>query len=130
MPHSRKRIPLAHSLLSAGASLEIGDDYSLLDVNDLICRGRDDFLVFVVTGDSMREDIQPGYLVFVNALKEPENGDTVAVSINNETCIKIFQRHGGHLYLVPKNSEYEPRRVYPTDNLYVMGVVRGHLAVY
>lgn len=130
MSHSHRRIPLAHSLLSAGAAVEIDDGYALLDVNALITQGRDDFLAFVVTGDSMREDILPGNIVFIDPHREPQNGDVVAVNINGANCIKIFEREHQRLYLVPKNGDFAPREVKPSDNFHLLGVVTSHLAVY
>lgn len=131
MPHtSGKRIPLAYSLLSAGAAIEITDDgYALLDVNALLTGGREGCIAFVVTGDSMREDILPGYIVFIDTLSEPRNGDTVAINVNGQNCIKVFEHKQG-LRLVPKNGDYPTYEVQPSDATHVLGVVRGHVAVY
>lgn len=131
MPNSHRAIPLAFSFLSAGHAVEIQDDgYALLDVNELISGGREGFLAFIVTGDSMRGDILPGYIVFIDPNREPRNGDTVAVSINGETCIKVFERTATQLYLVPKNADYQAREVRPSDTLHILGVVTSHLSVY
>lgn len=132
MPHSSSApIPLAHSLLSAGPAVEICEDgYALLDVNQLITGGREGWMSFIVTGDSMRDDILPGYIVFIDSFAEPKNGDTVAVNINGQNCIKIFERTEHRLTLVPKNGDFQPREVTPDDSLHVLGVVRRHLAMY
>lgn len=127
---SQTKIPLATSLLSAGATAEVCDDYALLDVNQLLTGNRDGCLALIVTGDSMRGDILPGYIVIIDPNQEPQNGDTVVVSINGETCIKIFQQHERKLFLVPKNDEYPVREVQPTDYLHILGKVTGHVAVY
>lgn len=130
MPHSHQQMPLAHSLLSAGQAAEVYDDgYTLLDINALITGGREGFLAFIITGDSMREDILPGSVVFIDPYREPKNGDTVAVTINGQNCIKIFER-SERLYLVPRNVEYEPQEVRSSDELYILGVVKAHLAVH
>ena len=131
MPTSQQAIPLALSLLSAGPAVELHDDgYVLLDTNLLLTGGRDGCLAFIVTGDSMRDDIQPGYVVVIDPNREPRNGDAVAVCINNETCVKIFEREQQRLYLVPKNGEYPTREVRADDSLHILGVVVGHLAIY
>lgn len=132
MPYSHgKLIPLAYSLLSAGPAVEMTDDgYALLDVNALITGGREGWLSFIVTGDSMRADILPGYIVFCDSYAEPQNGDTVAVNINGENCIKIFERTERRLRLVPKNGDFPSREVTPDDSLHILGVVRRHLAMY
>ena len=130
MPHTLcKQIPLAYSLLSAGPGVQVCDDgFALLDLNFLITGGRENFLAFVITGDSMREDIHPGNIVFVDPNAEPQNGDTVVVNINGENCIKIFERSVTRLYLVPMNDAYPTREVRPTDTFHVLGVVKSHLA--
>jgi SOS-response transcriptional repressor LexA len=127
---SSKPIPLAYSLLSAGPAVEIDDGYALLDVNKLISGGREGCVAFVVTGESMREDILPGYIVFVDTNKEARSGDTVVVSINGEICVKILKHEQQRLYLVPKNGSYPVREVQPSDSFHILGVANGHLAVY
>lgn len=131
MPTSHKAIPLAYSLLAAGPAVELHDDgYVLLDTNQLLTGGREGCLAFIVTGDSMRDDIQPGYIIVIDPNKEPKNGDAVAVSINNETCVKIFERTEQRLYLVPKNGDYPTREVKASDSLHILGVVTGHISIY
>lgn len=130
MSHSQRHIPLADSLLSAGHAVEIADGYALLDINELLTGGREGCLALVVTGESMKEDIFPGSIVVIDPHKEPQNGDAVAVSINNETCVKLFERHKQRLYLVPKNPDYPVREVKATDALHILGVVLSHFAVY
>lgn len=124
-----KPIPLAYGLLSAGPAVMLTDDgYALLDLNFLVSGGREGCLAFVVTGDSMKPDIHQGNLVFIDTNREPRNGDFVAVSINNETCIKRFEREQQRLYLVPANGEYPTREVKANDSFHVLGVVTSHFA--
>jgi DNA polymerase V len=127
---SHRKIPLAISLLSAGVAVEVSDDFELLDVNDLICRGRDGFVAFMVTGDSMVDFIHPGYLVFVDTYCEPKNGDIIVAAVDGKNCVKYFQHKGNGLYLVSQNPNYKPVRVCESDDFTVVGVVRGHLAIY
>jgi len=127
---SRSLMPLANSLLSAGAAAEVSDDYDLLDVNEMITKGREGFVAFVITGDSMVDAIRPGYIVFVDSFSEPRNGDTVAACVNGKNCIKIFDRKPNGLYLVSANANYSPKEIQATDSFFILGVVKGHLAVY
>jgi DNA polymerase V len=131
MPHSATaRIPLAHSLLSAGPAVEITDDgHTMLDVNALIARNRK-CLALVVTGDSMRPDIHPGYIVFIDPTLRPRNGDTVVASVNGETCVKVFEQLHCGLFLVPKNADFPTKEVQPSDRFHILGVVKAHLCVY
>jgi SOS-response transcriptional repressor LexA len=130
MIHSNRQTPLAFSLIPAGTAIEICEDgYGLLDVNALITNDRECF-AFVVTGESMADDIHPGNIVFIDPNMEPRNGDIVAVNINGQNCIKIFARTDHKLYLVPKNGDYPVLEVKPTDTFHVLGVVKAHLAMH
>jgi len=127
---SAHRVPLALSLISAGPAAEIGEDFRLLDINELVTRGREGYIAFELTGDSAIPDIQPGNLVFVDTWAMPRNGDVIASSVNGLTCIKIFQNSSKGLYLISKNTAYKPREITEKDTFHVLGVVRGHLAIY
>ena len=129
-PHSARTIPMATSMISAGLATEIVEDFQMLDINELVTKGRDGFVSFEVTGDSMVDNIHPGYLVFVDSWAEPKNGDIIASSVNGLTCIKIFQHSPHGLFLVSTNKNYLPRQVTAGDSFRVLGVVRGHLALY
>lgn len=128
--HSHRTLPLAQSLLSAGPASEILENFALLDLNALVTKNREGFVAFTITGDSMVPTVQTGNIVFVDTWAEPRNGDIVAAECNGLTCIKIFQNGNKGLYLVSANPEYKPRKITPTDNFRVLGVVKGHLAVY
>ena len=127
---SRRKIPFAFSPLAAGDPLEIFEDYELLDINDLITSGREGFIAYRVTGDSMLEYIKPGYIVFVDPYCEPQCGDVIVSRVNEKNCVKIFQKNREGLYLISANKEYKPRRVTKMDDFQILGVVKGHLAVY
>lgn len=127
---SKRRIPLALSLLSAGSAIEIAEDFDLLDINEMITKGRDGFIAFVVTGDSMVPDIRPGYIVFVDSWSEPQNGDIVVSCVNDRINVKKFLRRPGELFLVPSNGRHHAHRIRAEDDFKIVGVVRGHLAVY
>lgn len=127
---SKHKIPLALSLLAAGDASEVCEDYELLDINELITGGREGYVAYRVTGDSMLESIKPGYIVFVDPYCEPKLGDTIVSRINGKNCVKIFERNRKGLYLISANKAYKPRRVTKLDDFQILGVVKGHLAVY
>ena len=127
---SRREIPFADNLIAAGAAVEIGETHTLLDVNALITRGRDGFIAFEVTGDSMVGHIHAGNIIFVDTWAEARNGDVVAATVAGLTCVKIFQQTHRGLYLVSANKDYKPREITAQDSFAVLGVVRGHLALY
>jgi SOS-response transcriptional repressor LexA len=128
--HSHRQLPLALSLIAAGNAAEITDDYELLDINSLITNGREGYVAFEVTGDSMVDKIPPGSLVFVDSYAEPQNGSIVAVSVNGRTCIKIFKHSGAGLYLVSTNRDYPAKEVTNSDNFHILGVVKAHLGFH
>lgn len=127
---SKKLVPLAYSLLSAGDAAEVSDDYELLDINEMITKGREGFIAYPITGDSMIAGIQPGSVVFVDPYCEPKNGDIVACCVNGRNNVKIFKRTSTHLYLVSANKKYSPKEVTARDSFHVLGVVRGNLTLY
>jgi SOS-response transcriptional repressor LexA len=132
MAHTNSRkIPLANTYLPAGQAVEPSDDgYALLDLNFLITSGREDYLAFVVTGDSMSDEIRPGYIVIIDPIKAPINGDLVVACINGRNCIKMFYLEPPKLFLVSNNPEHVPIEVHQSDSLDILGVVKAHLALH
>lgn len=128
--HSTRNTPLAYSWISAGAGADIGEDYRLLDINELVTNGREGFAAYEVTGNSMVDHIQPGNLVFVDTWAEPKNGDIIASSVNGDTCVKIFQSGTRGLFLISSNKAYTPREITSNDQFHVLGVIRGHLGLH
>lgn len=129
-PQTKHPMPLAMSLIAAGPAVEIGEDYQLLDINALITGGREGFGAYELTGDSADPDIRHGNIIFVEFTAEPRNGQFVAATVNGLTCVKEFQHTQRGLYLISKNKSYPPRHINATDSFEILGVVRGHLAVY
>jgi repressor LexA len=66
------------------------------------------FLLKVV-GDSMIEAaISDGDWVVVRQQPDADNGDIVAAMIDAEATVKTLQRRDGHVWLLPRNSAYQP----------------------
>lgn len=127
---SARQIPIALSLLSAGRAVEITDDHDLLDLNFAITGGREGFVAFPVTGDSMVDEIRPGHIVFVDTFREAQNGDIVVSCVNGRNNIKKFEKRPTGLYLVPKNRSFQTTQVLESDDFHILGVVRGHMRIY
>ena len=127
-PSSTTTIPLAHSLLSAGAGFEVSEDFEPLDVNQLITGNREGFIAFILDGTSMLPHIRSGDLVFVDTWAVPRNGDTVVCNVNGQNNVKVFENSNRGLFLVPKNGAFAARKIKPTDSFTVVGVVRAHLS--
>ncbi|MCM4080010.1 transcriptional repressor LexA [Paractinoplanes hotanensis] len=74
-----------------------------------------------VKGDSMIEAaICDGDTVVVRQQQVADNGDIVAAMIDGEATVKVFQRTGGHIELVPRNAAYD---VIPGDDAVILGKV-------
>jgi SOS-response transcriptional repressor LexA len=127
---SHQMMPLGISSISAGPAAWIADEHILIDLNSLITKGREGFMALTVTGDSAEPHIQAGNIIFVDTQAEPRNGEMVAAVINGLTCIKKFHRTECCLRLVSENEKYAPREITAADNFHVLGVVKGHMAVY
>ena len=127
---ARKGVPLALSKISAGPSTEIMTEHSQLDINALVTGGREGFVAYEVTGDSMADQIPPGSIIFVDTWVEPRHGDVIASSVNGLVNVKIFQQtQNGRLYLVPANEKYAPREITNQDSFQILGVVKSCLSV-
>lgn len=127
---SKRKTPLALSSLSAGEPSEICEDYELLDINELITGGKEGIVSYHVTGDSMREDIKPGDVVFADPYRQPENGDVIVSRINGKNNIKIYKSNSNKLFLVSKNKAYPAREVTAIDDFHILGVVLAHIGFH
>lgn len=128
--HSKRRIPLAASPLSAGPAIEITGEHQMLDINELITGGREGFVAYPVTGDSMLDRIPPGSIVFVDTWAEPRHGSIIAADVDGLVCVKVFECSDRGLYLVSSNAEYIPRKITRNESFHILGVVKSHLALH
>ena len=86
--------------------------------------GEGDLIMLKVAGDSMIDAaITDGDWVVVRRETDVENGDIVAATLDGvevEGTVKTFKRSGGHVWLVPQNSAYQPIL---GDNAIIVGKV-------
>lgn len=83
--------------------------------------GRGDVFGLRVRGDSMVDAaICDGDIVVVRRQHEAHSGQIVAAMIEDEATVKVYRRRNGHVYLEPRNPEYE---VIDGDNAVVLGIV-------
>ncbi|MET0238016.1 MAG: transcriptional repressor LexA [Kibdelosporangium sp.] len=74
-----------------------------------------------VRGDSMIDAaICDGDIVVVKQQPEAHSGQIVAAMIDDEATVKVYRRRNGHVFLEPRNPEYE---VIDGDTAVVLGVV-------
>ncbi len=71
--------------------------------------GDGDLFMLEVSGDSMIDAaICDGDWVVVRRQPVAENGEIVAAMIDGEATVKTFQKKDGHIWLLPRNSNYAP----------------------
>lgn len=78
------------------------------------------FLLHVV-GDSMQDAaITDGDWVAIREQPTAETGEIVAAMIDGEATVKTLQHKGGHRWLIPQNTAYDP---IPGDDATILGKV-------
>lgn len=71
--------------------------------------GSGELFMLKVKGDSMQDAaICDGDWVVVRSQKTVENGDIVAAELDGEATVKTFKERDGKIWLLPRNSSYEP----------------------
>jgi repressor LexA len=74
-----------------------------------------------VRGDSMIDAaICDGDIVVVRQQPEAHSGQIVAAMIDDEATVKVFRRRNGHVFLEPRNPDYD---VIDGDTATVLGIV-------
>jgi repressor LexA len=87
--------------------------------------------ILEVSGDSMIEDgIMSGDMVIISPGRNINNGDIVAVRIEDGATVKRFYRENGIVRLQPANSAYEPIILTGEQETAVIGKVVGLLRSY
>ncbi len=102
------------------------EDWEFLDINDLITGGKKGILAYTVTGDSMREDIKPGSVIFTDPSREAQKGDVIVLRQNGRNCVRVYEENQQKgLYLVVGNKPHiQPKPDGADKNL---GVAVGYV---
>ncbi|MGF7238432.1 MAG: transcriptional repressor LexA [Frankia sp.] len=83
--------------------------------------GRGNVFGLRVRGDSMIDAaIRDGDIVVVRQQSEAHSGQIVAAMIDDEATVKVYRRRNGHVYLEPRNSDYD---VIDGDRAVILGTV-------
>jgi repressor LexA len=83
--------------------------------------GRGSVFGLRVRGDSMIDAaICDGDIVVVRQQLEAHSGQIVAAMIDGEATVKVYRRRNGHVYLEPRNPDYD---VIDGDRAVVLGIV-------
>ncbi|WP_093422004.1 transcriptional repressor LexA [Saccharopolyspora flava] len=83
--------------------------------------GRGNVFGLRVRGDSMVDAaICDGDIVVVRQQPEAHSGQIVAAMLDDEATVKVFRRRNGHVYLEPRNPDYD---VIDGDDAVILGTV-------
>jgi repressor LexA len=83
--------------------------------------GRGNVFGLRVRGDSMIDAaICDGDIVVIRQQSEAHSGQIVAAMIDGEATVKVYRRRNGHVFLEPRNADYE---VIDGDEAAVLGTV-------
>lgn len=71
--------------------------------------GKGNLFMLKVVGESMIDAaICDGDWIVIREQPNAENGDIVAAMLDDEATVKVFQRRDGHIWLLPRNTEFAP----------------------
>ena len=71
--------------------------------------GKGELFLLRVVGETMIDAaICDGDWVVVRSQRNAENGDIVAAMLDGEATVKTFRKRDGHIWLLPRNSDFEP----------------------
>jgi repressor LexA len=100
-----------------------------LKLEEYLIRNKEATYLLKVNGDSMIDaGILPGDLVLVERGVEPQAGDIVIASIDDEWTMKYFRRSGRTVFLEAANPKYPP--FYPEQDLRIAAVVKAVIRKY
>ena len=122
-PDERRTLLPLSGQIAAGMPIEAVEDRQTFDLEELLDRPGELF-VLRVNGDSMiDEQIRDGDYVICQHRSTPRNGETVvALLADGEATLKKFYREKNRIRLQPANPDFKP--IYPKQ-LDIQGVVVG-----
>lgn len=98
--------------------------YAHIPVAVSLVTGRNRYFILKAQGDSMDlAGIEDGDFILVRQQPVAENGDSVVALIDDEATIKVFNRRGDIIALLPKSSNSRHQPIIVTSDLRVQGIV-------
>jgi len=77
-----------------------------------------------VAGNSMKDaGINPGDILVVDKLLEPQDGDIAVCFIDGEYTLKYIKLDKKTIWLVPANKDYQPIKITEDNNFIIWGIV-------
>ncbi len=130
LQNSSAQIPL-YGKIAAGTPIEaIADENELISVPfDMVTRGS--YYALTIEGDSMIEaGIMNGDTAIIRKTDIANNGDIVVALVDDcEATLKVLQKDKTDVLLIPKNCDYEIRRL-GANRVKIQGILSGILRTY
>lgn len=121
-PVEEENLPMSFSSFQAGKGADIHDGNEHVKVPIFNGIKKDKTYMIRVSGDSMAPHIMEQDLVYIDtSFTNYKPGDVVAVSLNGDYMLKIYDPGAMCLYLSSYNQDYEPIRVYEQDECMILG---------
>lgn len=122
---SELELPLAEASCPAGFPSP-ADDYmeDKLDLNEHLIENPSATFFVRVSGSSMEDaGIHDGDILIVDRSLEPRHGRVVIAVLDGELSVKRLRIEEGEPVLEPENSDYDPIKINPENDLRIWGVV-------
>lgn len=130
LQHAAAQIPL-YGKIAAGIPIEaIADRTETLSIPyNMVSHGQ--FYALKIEGDSMKDaGILDGDTAVIKKADTANNGEIVVALIdNNEATLKVLQKKGPEIWLVPCNKDYETRKL-DAKRVKVQGVLSSIIRNY
>lgn len=121
-PVEEENLPMSFSSFQAGKGAYIHDGNEQISVPIFNGIKKDKTYMIRVSGDSMSPQIIEQDLIYIDtSIITYKPGDVVAVSLNGDYMLKIYDPGAMCLYLSSYNQDYEPIRVYEQDECMILG---------
>ncbi len=124
-----RRIPVVGRIAAGRPLLAVENLEGRIDVDERFLRKGGPLFALRVHGDSMRDaGILDGDHVFVRKQETADNGDIVAVIIDDEATVKQYFHEGDRIRLQPANETMKPIYIEPEEaQVAIAGKVVGVL---
>lgn len=130
LQNSSAQIPL-YGKIAAGTPIEaIADETQTVSVPfEMVSHGQ--FYALTIEGDSMIEaGIMDGDTAVIRKQNQADNGKIVVALIDNqEATLKILQKNGSSVKLIPCNKDYKTR-TFEADRVKIQGTLAGIIRRY
>ncbi len=100
-----------------------------LSLEEYLVENPDRTFLLKVSGDSLKDlGIMPKDIVLIERVSEAKSGQVVLAQVDGEWTLKILEKKGRLITLLPANKRYKP--IVPKNELNIHGVVKAVIRKY